>query len=66
VKINGTKALVTLKADQKSKAIGKNGINIRLASMLTGYEIELVEEGGKKEGGGAIDPNALKALFGEE
>ncbi|MDR3346603.1 MAG: transcription termination factor NusA [Campylobacteraceae bacterium] len=66
VKINGTKALVTLKADQKSKAIGKNGINIRLASMLTGYELELVEEGGKKEGGGAIDPNALKALFGEE
>jgi N utilization substance protein A len=65
VKINGTKALVSLKPDQKSKAIGKNGINIRLASMLTGYEIELAEEGGKKENDKTIDPNALKALFGE-
>ncbi|BCD62767.1 transcription termination/antitermination protein NusA [Nitratiruptor sp. YY08-26] len=45
VKIEGEKAIVTLPADQKSKAIGKNGINIRLASMLTGYEIELVEKG---------------------
>ncbi|MRI59361.1 MAG: transcription termination/antitermination protein NusA [Epsilonproteobacteria bacterium] len=45
VKIEGDKAIVTLPPDQKSKAIGKNGINIRLASMLTGYEIELVEKG---------------------
>ena len=43
VKIEGQKAIVTLPADQKSKAIGKSGINIRLASMLTGYEIELVD-----------------------
>ncbi len=45
VKIEGEKAIVTLPPDQKSKAIGKNGINIRLASMLTGYEIELLEKG---------------------
>ena len=45
VKIEGEKAIVTLPPDQKSKAIGKSGINIRLASMLTGYEIELVEKG---------------------
>ena len=45
VKIEGEKAIVTLPSDQKSKAIGKSGINIRLASMLTGYEIELVEKG---------------------
>lgn len=38
-----TKAIITLPSDQKSKAIGKSGINIRLASMLTGMEIELVE-----------------------
>ena len=44
VKIEGTKAIVHLPADQKSKAIGRSGINIRLASMLTGYEIELVED----------------------
>lgn len=43
VKIEGKKALVSLSGDQKSKAIGKNGINIRLASMLTSYEIELKE-----------------------
>ena len=45
VKIEGDKAIVTLPPDQKSKAIGKSGVNIRLASMLTGYEIELVEKG---------------------
>ncbi len=45
VRIEGDKAIVTLPPDQKSKAIGKSGINIRLASMLTGYEIELVEKG---------------------
>ena len=37
------KAIITLPSDQKSKAIGKSGINIRLASMLTGMQIELVE-----------------------
>lgn len=62
-------ASVTLLNEQKSKAIGKNGINIRLASMLTGYEIELIEQGKvnvDKEGKVTpADPNALKALFGE-
>jgi len=43
VKIEGEKAIVTIPSDQKSKAIGRSGINIRLASMLTGYEIELLE-----------------------
>ncbi|BCD60787.1 MULTISPECIES: transcription termination factor NusA [unclassified Nitratiruptor] len=43
VKIEGEKAIVTLPSDQKSKAIGKSGINIRLASMLTGFDIELIE-----------------------
>ncbi|WP_418184934.1 transcription termination factor NusA [Aliarcobacter vitoriensis] len=37
------KAIVTIFSDQKSKAIGKAGLNIRLASMLTKYDIELVE-----------------------
>jgi len=35
------KAIVDVTADQKAKAIGKSGINIRLASMLTKYAIEL-------------------------
>jgi N utilization substance protein A len=68
---NPPKAIVTLPSDQKSKAIGKSGINIRLASMLTGYTIELVEQAGgataeesgkpeeKKE-----DISSLEALFG--
>lgn len=43
VKIDDKKAIVSLVSEQKSKAIGKSGINIRLASMLTGYEIELNE-----------------------
>lgn len=66
VKIVGeNKAIVTLLADQKSKAIGKSGINIRLTSMLTGYEIELVElEGTSNLASESKDPNALKNLFG--
>ncbi|AXX93396.1 transcription termination/antitermination protein NusA [Malaciobacter molluscorum LMG 25693] len=37
------KAIVTIPSDQKSKAIGKAGLNIRLASMLTKTDIELKE-----------------------
>jgi N utilization substance protein A len=71
VKIENSKAIVTLPSDQKSKAIGKNGINIRLASMLTGYQIELneisVSSGNevKSDEEKQINPDALKALFGE-
>jgi N utilization substance protein A len=36
---------VTVMADQVSLAIGRNGQNIRLASKLTGYEINLIKEG---------------------
>ncbi len=35
------KAIVDVSSDQKAKAIGKSGINIRLASMLTKFAIEL-------------------------
>jgi len=67
---NPLKAIVTLGADQKSKAIGKSGINIRLASMLTGYTIELVEQdSGESMEGTKIeekkdDVSSLEALFG--
>ena len=47
IKIEEQKAVISHASEQKSKAIGKNGINIRLASMLTGYEIELKELGEK-------------------
>lgn len=69
VKIENNKAIVTLPSDQKSKAIGKSGINIRLTSMLVGMEIELVELPGSGSSNTETseapkDPNALQNLFG--
>ena len=52
VKITSTtdkKASINITSDQKAKAIGKSGINIRLASMLTGYTLELNEIEGISE-----------------
>ena len=64
------KALVDITADQKAKAIGKSGINIRLASMLTKYQIELNEVEGIVERAPApgseektSDISALENLF---
>ncbi|NLC28741.1 MAG: transcription termination/antitermination protein NusA [Campylobacteraceae bacterium] len=71
VKMEGDKkAIVMLQGDQKSKAIGKSGINIRLASMLCGVEIELHEIGATRpDGEESKDPKEamkdLRALFGE-
>ena len=47
-------ATVTAPEDQLSLAIGKDGQNVRLASKLTGYKIEILgavvpDEGEKKE-----------------
>lgn len=67
------KAIVTIPSDQKSKAIGKAGLNIRLASMLTQCTIELKEIGGASLPAGETDTNSsqektndtasLEALF---
>jgi len=43
------KATIVVDKDQASLAIGRNGQNIRLASQLTGYEINLVKEGVEEE-----------------
>lgn len=51
VKIMDNKAIISLYSDQKSKAIGKEGVNIRLASMLLGMELEIEDLG--------ENPNAL-------
>ena len=40
----GKRANVYLKPDEVSMAIGKGGLNIRLASQLTGYEIDVYRE----------------------
>lgn len=45
VKIEDSKAVIMLYSDQKSKAIGRNGVNIRLASMLIGIDIDIVDVG---------------------
>lgn len=39
------KAEVFLKIEEVSKAIGRGGHNIRLAGMLTGYELDVIREG---------------------
>jgi N utilization substance protein A len=67
------KAVVNITGDQKAKAIGKSGINIRLASMLTGYTIELneiegvterqVDSSENAEAAKTTDTSALADLF---
>ncbi|MBS7333867.1 MAG: transcription termination/antitermination protein NusA, partial [Weeksellaceae bacterium] len=43
------KALVYVNADEVSKAIGKGGYNVRLASKLVGMEIDIFREGAQDE-----------------
>lgn len=49
--VNGKKGRVNvfLKPEEVSKAIGKGGVNIRLASELTKYEIDVQREGIEEE-----------------
>jgi len=51
IKINEMekKAEVYLKPNEVSLAIGKGGLNIRLASQLTGYEIDVYREAGTED-----------------
>jgi N utilization substance protein A len=44
-----SRAEVYLKPNEVSLAIGKGGLNIRLASQLTGYEIDVYREGSEDE-----------------
>ena len=50
VKLNDANkaAEVSVASDQLSLAIGRNGQNVRLAAQLTGWKINVVEEGGKQ------------------
>jgi transcription termination/antitermination protein NusA len=48
IEISGDKAVVTVPEDQLSLAIGKEGQNVRLASKLTGWRID-IKAIGKKE-----------------
>ena len=38
------KAVVNADSDQVSMIVGRNGVNIRLAMKLTGYDIEIIRE----------------------
>ncbi|MFK7050446.1 MULTISPECIES: transcription termination factor NusA [Flavobacterium] len=42
-------AEVYLKLEEVSKAIGRGGQNIKLAGMLTGYELDVIREGSAQE-----------------
>lgn len=46
---NEKTATVIVDKDQASLAIGRNGQNIRLASQLTGFQINLIKEGAEEE-----------------
>lgn len=67
IKKETSKAIVKIMSDQKSKAIGRNGVNIRLASMLTGYEIEIEEidsvESQENSNVSKLGLDALESLF---
>ena len=51
-------AYVEVDPEEKAKAIGKNGVNITLASMLTKYKIQLEDSQEKK-----TDTSKLESLF---
>lgn len=68
VQADNKKAIAKIMADQKSKAIGRNGVNIRLASMLTGFDIEIEEipvDGNKTQDTSTqkLGVDALQSLF---
>jgi transcription termination/antitermination protein NusA len=60
VKIEGTRATVVVPQDQLSIAIGKSGQNVRLASKLTGYEIDLAAEEVQTTANGEVKKPKLK------
>ncbi|MDZ7771198.1 MAG: transcription termination factor NusA [Balneolaceae bacterium] len=60
---DGKHAKVLVPADEVSKAIGKGGVNIRLASMLTDCEIDVYREVEEEDD---IDLKEFEIDFGEE
>jgi len=60
VKIEGNRATVVVPQDQLSIAIGKSGQNVRLASKLTGYEIDLSAEEVQTDSQGEVKKPKLK------
>ena len=63
VEIDGKKAKVLVSEEMQSIAIGKQGQNVRLASKLTGYEIDIeLVKSTKKKKKGNVEDSLLSAL----
>lgn len=63
VEIDGKKAKVHVSEDQQSIAIGKQGQNVRLASKLTGYDIDIVlQTAAKKKKKQNVEDSLLSAI----
>ena len=62
--LNPPRAKVVVRADEVSQAIGRGGINIRLASRLTGYEIDVYREISEEEED--VDIDEFADVFDEE
>lgn len=63
VEINGKKAKVYVSEDQQSIAIGRQGQNVRLASKLTGYDIDIeLSKSAPKKKKKNVEDSLLSAL----
>ena len=63
VDIDGKKAKVYVSEDQQSIAIGKQGQNVRLASKLTGYDIDIeLQASTKKKKKKNVEDSLLSAI----
>ncbi|MBR2587382.1 transcription termination factor NusA [Candidatus Saccharibacteria bacterium] len=66
VEINGKKAKVFVTEDQQSIAIGRQGQNVRLASKLTGYDLDIeLSEAPKKKKKQNVEDALLNAIAEE-
>lgn len=66
VKIDEQKATISIHSEQKPKVIGKDGVNIRLASMLLGLEIQIDDLGAENPQTQDLAMSAQNALGTDE
>jgi N utilization substance protein A len=59
------KATINVANDQVSLAIGKGGQNVRLASKLTGFELNVQKEGGEEEEDYDMDLSEFREELGD-
>jgi transcription termination/antitermination protein NusA len=59
------KAIINVANDQVSLAIGKGGQNVRLASKLTGYDLNVQKEGGEEEEEYDMDLSEFREELGD-